>query len=255
MLARALVLILTIAASACSRPPGAAPPKVSAAPACGRAPLPADLQDVTFEGREDVSLSAVCDAWKADVLAVAKNMQKAGQGLDGYDAAGVTCTSVVAPRLEGDLPLGWSLLSAVVLRYFDGVTERDDRYVVLRRPDGRTIAGPMYSTSNDVGDSPVPSAWRLAMATARATPVLLVASVAVWRSPYDPSAGGDALVAELRGRVCRFEVARFTCDQARPTLFAKRTLDEAHAAAFRAAPTAELPAIDPATGTLRPAPE
>ena len=37
---------------------------------------------------------------------------------------------------------------------------------------------------------------------------------------------------------------RFTCDQARPTLFAKRRLDENGATAWKATPTADLPPIE-----------
>jgi hypothetical protein len=217
---------------ACSRASQAAPPA-----------LPADLQELTFEGREGASLADICGAWRRDLVAVVAKMQEAGLGLDGYDLSEPRCEAAAAPRLEGTLPPGWSVVSAAGLHWFDGVALEDQRFVVLRRPDGKTIAGPMYSTASDVGDSPRPSAWRLAVARTKKGPVLLVASAAAWHSPYDPGADPDALEARYEARVCRFEAARVACDQREPTLFAKKTV--------KAAPIAELPPIDPATGALK----
>lgn len=229
-------------------------PRMTVAQGSASAPLPADLQEVKFEGREGAGgLATICAPWKTEVLAVVRKMQKAGQGLDGFDPAWLKCTAAAAPPLEnGPLPLGWSVLSAVALQHFNGVVLRDDRYLLLRRPDGATVVGPMYSTSNDMGDSPSPSAWRVGVGVSKGVPVLLVGSVAAWHSPYDHDPDPDSLQAEYEGRVCRFELTRVTCDQSEPTRFAKKTLAKAVAAAFTASPRAELPPIDPATGTLVP---
>jgi hypothetical protein len=217
-------------------------------------PLPASLEEVAFEGREGASLAAICGRWKGDVLTVVKSMQAAGLGLDGYDAAEVVCSAAAAPPLEGDLPLGWALVSSAALHYFDGVAVMDERYLVLRRPDGATVAGPMYSAHNDIGDSPAPTAWRVAMGSSKGNAVLLLSSAAGWHSPYERDPDPDSIQVEHAARVCRFELTRFTCDQRQLTVFAKKTLDRTGAATFRSAPTAELPALDPATGTLRPLP-
>lgn len=227
-------------------------PRMTVAQGSARAPLPADLQDVTFEGREGAGgLLGICAAWKADVLAVVRKMQKAGMGLDGYDANGLVCSAEPAPPLEnGPLPLGWALLSSVALRHFDGVVLRDDKYLLLRRPDGVTVAGPMYSTSNDVGDSPTPSAWRVGVVSSKGAPVLVSASAAAWHDRFDHSAAPDKLQVEYEGRLCRFELTRFTCDQPRPTLFAKKSLSKAEEAAWKANPRAELPTVDARTGQL-----
>lgn len=111
----------------------------------------------------------------------------------------------------------------------------------------------MHSTSNDIGDSPKPGFWRLDLGTSRGQPVLLLAAAAAWHSPYDNRAA-DALNVEHAGRVCRFEATRFTCDQPYPTVFQIDRLDGKGGAAFKEAPSAKLPPIDPATGTLRPWP-
>lgn len=226
-------------------------PKMSVAPGSAPPPLPPSLDDVRFESREGASLEAVCAAWKSDVLAIVKREQAAGHGLEGYDANEVRCGATSAPTLEeGTLPLGWRVLSAAELRYFDGVALRDDLYLVLTRPDGALVAGPLYSTSNDIGDSPQPGFWRAAMGTSRGQPVLLLSYAAAWHSPYD-SRDADGLDVEHAGRVCRFDVKRFTCDQPRPIVFQIDKLDGVRGAAFKAAPRAKLPVLD-ATGSLRP---
>jgi hypothetical protein len=218
--------------------PEARLPKMTVAPGSAKAPLPAELWAVELTGREGANLAAVCAAWKADVLAVVKKAQAAGQGLEGYDPNRVTCASEAAPRLEGELPLGWAVTSAAAVHFFDGVAVKDDKYLVFRRPDGATVAGPMYSTGNDIGDSPRPAHYRVAMATSKGQPALFVASSAAWHSPYDPGPDPDSLEVETVSRACRFEVTRFTCDPPR-TLTKK--LDGRQAAAFKARPIVELP--------------
>jgi hypothetical protein len=231
-------------------------PTMTVAQGSARAPLPADLQDVAFEGREGAGgLQGICAAWKADVLAVVHKMQKAGMGLSGYDPSSLGCAAQSPPQLEnGPLPLGWVLLSSVSLRHFNGVVERDDRYLLLQRPDGVTVVGPMYSTANDMGDSPSPSAWRVGVGTSKGAPVLLVGSAAGWHSPYDQDPDPDSLQVEYQGRLCRIELTRVTCDQPRPTLFAKKSFYKAEAITWKASPQAELPPVDRASGTLLIAP-
>jgi hypothetical protein len=232
-------------------------PRMTVAEGSARAPLPADLQAVSFEGREGArGLLGICAAWKADVLAVVRKMQTSGMGMDGYDAASLVCAAQAPPRLEnGALPLGWALLSSVSLRHFNGVVARDDKYLLLQRPDGVTVVGPMYSTSNDMGDSPAPSAWRVGVGTSKGAPVLLVGSAAAWHDPFDRAADPNRLQVEYEGRLCRFELTRITCDQPRPTLFAKKSLTKAEEDTWKAGPQAKLPLVDPASGTLLVAPD
>jgi hypothetical protein len=230
------------------------PTPFAAVPTVPTAATPAALespQEVRFEGRDGGTIAEICGAFRQELLSVVKKLQAAGQGLDGYDARQVVCDSESAPHLEGQLPSGGSILSGAVLHFFDGVAIRDERFLVLRRPEGVTVAGPMFSAQDDVGDSPAPVVWRFAMSWTRGAPVLLIASAAPWHSPYRPSDGPDAIEVEERGRLCRFEVARFSCDQPYPMLFNKRLLDKQQAARFKTSPSVDLPPIDPATGTLR----
>lgn len=229
-------------------------PKMAVAPGNKPPPLPASIGEVTFEGRSGPSLAAICAEWKAEVLAVVKREQLAGNGLEGFDANEVKCARSDAPPFEGTLPHEWSLSSAANLKFFDGVASKDDQYLVLERKDGVTVAGPLYSSANDIGDSPMPGYWRAGMGISRGAPVLLVAYVAAWHSPYE-SSEADALHVEYAGRVCRIDATRVTCDQPIPTVFRVDRLDGARGAAFKTAPRSIFPPIDPATGTLKPWPD
>jgi hypothetical protein len=139
----------------------------------------------------------------------------------------------------------------VELGFFDGVAVKKDYFLLLKRSDGTMVIGPMQSSSNDIGDSPVPGFWRAAMADSKGQPVLLLSAAAAWHSPYD-STDADGLDIEHTGRVCRFEPTKFTCDEPRPTVFLVEKLDGKKGAAFKAAPRAKLPALNPSTGKMVP---
>jgi len=226
-------------------------PRMRVAAGSAPAPLPASLQEVKVEGREGASLEAICAAFRADVMAIVRRAQKAGHGLEGYDPSEVKCKPTTLSPLAGTLPNGWTITTGVSLSYFDGVVVRDDLYPLMKRGDGVTVMGPLFSSANDVGDSPVPGYWRMGVALARGEPALLLAYAAAWHSPYD-SSEADSLHVEHAARVCRFQPVRFTCDQPQPMIFRVDKLDGVRGAAFKAAPKAELPPIDPATGTLKP---
>jgi hypothetical protein len=210
---------------------------------------------VQFEGREGIGLEPICAAWRGELLAAVKSEQEAGFGFDNYDTKGVKCAPRKAPRLEGSLPHGWSISSSVALQYFDGVANMDDRYLLLRRADGTTVIGPMYSTANDIGDEAPPAASRLAMVRHRDLEVLVIASLAIGNRP-DPvlpngRPGPDAHYTVCHsGRVCRFEPTRFTCQPKPFTPYQARVVGGAERAALRQAPKPELPVLDPATGAI-----
>lgn len=214
-------------------------PKMTVAP--GSARPPAWLGEVELEGREGPSAAAICAAWRSDVLATVKRMQRAGQGLDGYDPSWVTCAPEPAPPLEGELPLGWRLVGAARLHWFNGVAMMDEENLVLVRPDGATVVGPVYSTANDIGDSPRPIAARLAVRDAAGGPCLVLATAAVWQNRFDPAAGPDDHDIEHAARSCRIEVTRIACASPHASVFSTRRVGKAEAAAFARAPRVELP--------------
>lgn len=226
-------------------------PKTKVAPGSAPPPLPASLTDVKFEGREGASLDAICAAWRADVMTIVRREQKAGRGLDGYREEDLKCKTTAGPQLEGTLPHGWTVSSSISLGYFDGVAVKDDEFLFLKRADGTMVVGPMQSTSNDIGDSPVPGFWRAAVVDSKGTPVLVVSAAAAWHSPYD-SKDADGLDIEHTARVCRFEPTKFTCDEPHPTVFLIEKLDGKRGAAFKAAPKAKLPTLSPSTGKMVP---
>lgn len=215
-------------------------PKMTVAP--GSAPAPQWLGEVVVEGREGASAAAICAAWRADVLAMVKRMQKAGQGLDGYDPSWVECVPEGVPALEGALPLGWRLVGGLRLHWFNGVAMMDEKNLVLARPDGATVVGPVYSTANDVGDSPRPIATRLAVREEGGAPRLVLAAVAVWQNRFDPAAGPSDWDVEHAARTCRVEVTRIACDAPYAKVFLRRRVGKAEADAFGKAPRVELPA-------------
>lgn len=229
-------------------------PKMKVAPGSAPPPLLAtSVADVAFEGREGSSLEAICAAWKKDLMEVVHREQKAGHGLDGYREEDLRCKSSSGPQLEGALPHGWTTTSSIELGFFDGVAWNNDYFLFLRRADGARVVGPLQSTSNDIGDSPVPGFWRAAVVDSKGTPVLVVSAAAAWHSPYD-SKDADGLDIEHTARVCRFEPTRFTCDEPRPTVFLLEKLDGKRGAAFKAAPKAKLPTLSPSTGKMVPSP-
>ena len=227
-------------------------PKMKVAP--GSAPPPAlatSVADIAFEGREGASLEAICAAWKKDVMEVVHREQKAGHGLDGYREEDLKCKTSAGPQLEGALPHGWRITSSIELGFFDGVAVKNDYFLFLERADGVRVVGPMQSTSNDIGDSPVPGFWRAAMADSKAGPVMIVSAAAAWHSPYD-SRDADGLDIEHTARVCRFGPTKFTCDEPHPTVFLVEKLDGKRGAAFKDAPRAKLPTVNPQTGKMAP---
>ena len=222
-------------------------PAMKIAPGSEKPPLPADLDELEFEGREGPNLDAICKVWSADVLTVAKRQRLDVAIVRGF----LECGATKPPPLEdGPLPLGWTVEGAIELRVFNGVVVRTELYLLLKRPDGVLVAGPQYSIANDVGDAPWPGYWRMGMTAAAGQRLLRVAFAGAWHSPYE-SSEMDTLHVEHAGRVCRFEEARVTCAPKQPTIFAVDRLDGAGGAAFKAAPRAKLPTLD-ARGQLIP---
>ena len=213
------------------------------------------IDKVQIEGREGSSLAAVCAAWKADLISAVRAEHDAGFGLDGYDEKGVTCVRRAAPRIEGTLPEGWSVVGSLKLDYFDGVLVLDNLYLLLKRADGTTVIGPLYRTANDMGDVAPPAASRLAMGSGGGMPVLLMGSLEIGDRPdparEDGTPGPNArYIIRQSGRVCRFEATRFSCDPTLFTEFEERQVSAAERAALLRAPKAKLPPVDPTTGKL-----
>ncbi len=237
--------------------PEAKLPRITIATGSARAPSRfAQPSDLTFEGREGTTTRDICVAWKKELMSLIVAAQHGGMGFDGYDEKSVVCMEVAAPALEGVLPDGWSLPAAVKRAYFDGVAASDERYLALRRKDGKIVVGPQYSYANDIGDSGYPLASRVAVVQAGSGPALLVASVSI--SPYSegmlPDGGaGPAMTwtAEHEGRVCRFLPAQMLCDERNLTIFRKQKLDGAERAAFEKAPKVDLPPLDFRTGHMQ----
>jgi hypothetical protein len=136
----------------------------------------------------------------------------------------------------------------------------DDRYLLLRRADGTTVIGPMYSTANDTGDVAPPAATRLAMLRYGVGEALVIASLEIGDRPdplLDNGKPGPNAKYTIRhsGRVCRFEPARFTCDPRPLIVYQERVVSGAERAALIRAPKVDLPALDPATGAIAVPPE
>lgn len=224
-------------------------PKMKVAKGNAPLPSPANIWEVPFEGREGASLEAICAAWRADVMKVVRREQAAGHGLEGYREEELGCKTSPGPQLEGTLPHGWEVVSSVELRFFDGVAVKDDFFLFMKRSDGLRVVGPMQSTANDIGDSPVPGFWRAAVVDSRGEKALIVSAAAAWHSPYD-SRDADGLDIEHTARVCRLTPTKTTCDEPRPTVFLLEKLDGKRGAAFKDAPRAKLPRLDPATGKM-----
>ncbi|MBS2017199.1 MAG: hypothetical protein JST00_30230 [Deltaproteobacteria bacterium] len=224
-------------------------PKMKVAKGSAAPPAPAGIWEVPFEGREGASLEAICAAWRADVMKVVRREQAAGHGLDGYREEELKCKASPGPQLEGTLPHGWETTSSVELRFFDGVAEKDDYFLFMKRSDGVHVIGPMQSTANDIGDSPVPGFWRAAVVDSRGEKALIVSAAAAWHSPYD-SRDADGLDIEHTARVCRVTPQKITCDEPRPTVFLLEKLDGKRGAKFKEAPRAKLPRLDPSTGKM-----
>lgn len=220
------------------------------------------VDGVQFEGRQGPRLEAICAVWRAELLAAVKSEHEAGFGFDNYDPKWIKCapSRSKAPRLEGALPHDWSIRSSVALEYFDGAVMLDDRYLLLRRADGTTVIGPLYSTMNDTGDVTPPAATRLAMLPYRDTEVLVIASLEVGDRPdpmLDNGKPGPNARYTIRhsGRVCRFEPAQFACDPRPLVVYQERVVSGAERAALLRAPKVELPVLDPASGAIVVPPE
>lgn len=225
-------------------------PVMKVAPGSAAAPVRANLWEVPFAGREGANATALCTAWRAEIATTVKHMQTHQMGLDGYNMREVKCVPTTAPTVEGTLPFGWTVTGAVALDYFDGVAGKSDQFLVLKRSDGVTVGGPLYSTHNDIGDSGAPLATRIKVVEPASANLLVLSTVEI--SPYLHSglAGEDTnATAEHWGRTCRFEPTRFRCD-AHPTEFRKVELTPAVRDAFVKHPVAALPSVLPDGGIV-----
>src|SRR5262249_53425463 len=60
------------------------------------------------------------------------------------------------PAVEGTLPPQWKTLAALQRDYFDGVAIFTNHDLLIELADGTWLAGPVFSTRNDIGDGGSP---------------------------------------------------------------------------------------------------